>query len=127
MFTFKFHTRSPLSLNIATFALAIGAASFFANAAVVDEAATAIAKEKMAACKMEYGSLRDMCAAAAGWGMVMRQDFSPEQLRALNDLDARYEAAVAQCRTLPDSSRPICVSRAATPSMLMGTAPVRDR
>jgi hypothetical protein len=118
--------RSSLSLNIATFALAIGAQSSFANAAVVDEAATAMAKEKMAACKMEYGSLRDMCAAAAGYGMVMRQDFSPEQLRALNDLDARYEAAVAQCRTLPDSSRPICVSRAATPSMLTGTAPARD-
>ena len=121
MFTFKFHTRSPLSLNIATFALAIGAASFFAIAAVVDEAASAIAKEKMAACKMEYGSLRDMCAAAAGWGMVMRQDYSPEQLQALSQEDARYGALLAQCRPMPDSSRPICASRAATPSMLTGT------
>ena len=121
MFTFKFHTRSSLSLGIATFALAIGAASFYANAAVIDEAATARAKEKMAACKVEYTSLRAMCEAEAGYGLVMRQDYSPEQLQALSQEDARYGALLAQCRPMPDSSRPICASRAATPSMLTGT------
>ena len=121
MFTFKFHTRSSLSLGIATFALAIGAASFFANAAVIDEAATARAKEKMAACKVEYTSLRAMCEAEAGYGLVMRQDYSPEQLQALSQEDSRYKIAVVKCGALPDSSRPICVSRAATPSMLTGT------
>ena len=121
MFTFKFHTRSSPSLRIATFALAIGALSSLADAAVIDDAATAKAKENMAACKLEYGSLRNMCAALAGYGLVMREDLSPEQRQALSQEDSRYGAAVAKCSKLPDSSRPICVSRAATPSMLTGT------
>jgi hypothetical protein len=75
----------------------------------------------MAACKLEFSSLRDMCAAEAGYGLVMRQDFSPEQLRALSQEDSRYWGLVAQCRAMPDSSRTICVSRAATPSMLTRT------
>ena len=44
MFTFNFHTRSSLSMGVALFALAIGAPCSFANAAVVDEAATATAQ-----------------------------------------------------------------------------------
>ena len=111
MFTFKFHSRSHLSLTIATFALAIGAPSSFANAATGDEAATAMDK-KMAACKTEMGTAEHLCT---------RQELSPEQRQALKEAHSRYEAAVAQCKPLPDDQRPICISRAGVPSMIMGT------
>ncbi|HUL67791.1 MAG TPA: hypothetical protein VLW55_24570 [Burkholderiaceae bacterium] len=121
MFTSKFRTRSFLSLGIATLALAIGAASSFASAAVVDEAATAAAKEKMAACKLEYTSLRAMCQAEAGYGLVTRQDLTPEQRQALSAEDSRYRTLVAQCNRLPDNSRATCAERAGVPSILTGT------
>jgi hypothetical protein len=122
MFTSKFRTRSFLSLGIATLALAIGAASSFANAAVIDEAATAAAKEKMATCKVEFSSLHEheMCAAEAAYGLVMRQDLTPEQRQALSVEDSRYRALVAQCSRLPDNSRATCASRAGLPSILTG-------
>jgi len=93
MFTSKFRTRSFLSLSIATLALAIGAASSFANAAVIDEAATAAAK---------------------------RQDLTSEQWQALS-VEDRYRALVMQCNRLPDNSRALCASRAGLPSILTGT------
>ena len=68
--------------------------------------------KKMAACKTEMGSAEHLCT---------RQELSPEQRQALKEAHSRYEAAVAQCKPLPDSSRTICVSMAGVPSMLMGT------
>ncbi len=118
MFTFKFGTRSSLSLGFA--ALAIGTASSFASAATIDQAATSTAQQKMAACKQEFSSLRDICASEAGWGQVMREDLSPEQRQALSQEESRYRASVASCNGLLGNNRPICVSRAATPLSITG-------
>jgi hypothetical protein len=114
-------THSSISLTLATLALAISTASTFASAATVDESASAAQQKKMAACKSEMSSLRDICASEAGWGQpVMRQAMSPEQIQAINQEESRYRAAVATCNALLGNNRPICVSRAATPSSITG-------
>ena len=120
MLTFKFDLRSSFSLGLATLALAT--ASGFANAsALVDESATSTQKQRMAACKSEMSSLRDICASEAGWGQpVLQESLSPEQQRAVAGEVSRYRTAVAACNGLLGNNRPICVSRAGTPSTLTG-------
>ena len=118
MFTLKHGMRSSISLGLAT--LAIGTATTFASAAPIDQPATSTAQQKMAACKQEFSSLRDMCASEAGWGQVMREDLSPEQRQTLSQEESRYRASVAACNGLLGNNRPICVSRAATPSSITG-------
>jgi hypothetical protein len=101
MLTSRIFPRSFLSLGLATVAFAIGTASPFAYAATEDQTATATQKQKMAACKSEMASLRDMCASEAGWGQpVMSESLSPEQQQAVANEVARYRAAVAACNTL---------------------------
>ena len=119
MSTSKIFPRSPLSLSLASLVLAIGTASGFANAAAVDQTATAAQKQKMAACKSEMSSLRDICASEAGWGQpVMHNSLSPEQQQAIAGEVSRYRTAVATCDHLLGNNRPICVSRAGLPSTL---------
>jgi hypothetical protein len=124
MFTPKFESRSFISLGLATLALAIGTSSPFAaaaTAAAVDQTATAVQQRKMAACKSEFSSLRDMCASEAGWGRpVVHETLSPDQLRTLGHEESRYRMAIAACDGLLGNNRPICVSRAGMPSALTG-------
>jgi hypothetical protein len=121
MLTPKIHTRSSLSFGLAALAFAMLTTSPVAGAAAVDETATTAAQHKMAACKSEFSSLRDMCASEAGYGQVVREDLSPDQRQALTQEYSRYRTAVAACNGLLGNNRPICVSRAGTPSMLTGT------
>jgi hypothetical protein len=121
MRTFTLDTRSSVSLGLAALALAISTASPFANAATIYPDASPAAQRKMAACKSEFSSLRDMCASEAGWGQVRMESLSPEQQRAVANEDSRYRTAVAACNGLLGNNRPICVSRAGTPSTLTGT------
>jgi hypothetical protein len=119
MFTSKFGARSSLSLGFAALVFAIGTGSTFVYAATPDETATAAQQKKMAACKSEMSSLRDMCASEAGWGQPMsRNSLSPEQRQALAQAESRYRAAVAACNGLLGNNRPICVSRAGLPSTI---------
>jgi hypothetical protein len=123
MFTSKFASRPLIALGVATASLVIGTASPFAAAATttVDQTATATQQRKMAACKSEMSSLRDICASEAGWGQpVMSESLSPEQQQAVAVEVSRYRTAVAACNGLLGNNRPICVSRAATPSVLQG-------
>ena len=116
----KVHLRSLGPVCFATIALAIGTASAVAQAAAVDEAATAAQQRKMAACKSEMSSLRDMCASEAGWGSpVRRENLSPQERQAITNEVSRYKMAVASCDKLLGNNRPICVSRAGTPSSLI--------
>jgi len=119
---FKFDTHSSLSLALAAVALAIGTASAPVQAASVDQPATAAQQRKMADCKSEFTSLRDICASEAGWGQpVLAETLSPEQRQAMNQEESRYRQAVSVCNGLLGNNRPICVSRAGTPSSLAGT------
>jgi hypothetical protein len=116
------NARSSHSLSLAILALALGAVPTFAQGAAVDQSATTAQQKKMAACKSEFSSLKDICASEAGWGQpVMSESLSPEQRQAINDETSRYRTAVAACNGLLGNNRPICVSRVGTPSMLTGS------
>ena len=119
MFASKFDTRSSLLLSLT--ALVFALSSTFAHAAAVDPAATAAQQKKMAACKSEFSSLKDICQSEAGWGQpVMSESLSPEQQQAVASEVSRYRTAVAACNGLLGNNRAMCVSRAGTPSTLTG-------
>ena len=111
-------------LAAVTLALATGAVWANAHAALdpsrIDQTATATSQRKMAACKHEFISLRDMCAAEAGYGEpVPRDTLSPAQHQALAQETTRYQAALAACKGLAgDSNRTVCMSRAGNDATL---------
>ena len=109
-------------MGLAAVTVAIATASTFASASfVVDQPASAAQEKKMAACKLEYSSLRDMCASEAGWGQpVMRESLTPQQAQTIGQEQSRYRMAIAACDGLLGNNRPICVSRAGVSSTLTG-------
>ena len=80
----------------------------------IDRAATAADQRKMADCKSQFITLRDVCAAAAGYGEPVPKDtLSPSQHRRLAQENATYQAKVAACKKLTGiDEKTICVSEA---------------